>query len=212
MFFYVLNNSLSSLQLINCVFYFILLNYQSIKLSYLFKALFSFYITYVQEKHNHDGCTASGLCQLKHAGRPGRGRYSEKGPTCSCLDLTGQIERSLKSSFVKERAHIQSPTEDICAVYLNKTDTRSKLHLCQQRDFIFSCYRWLHKYQQVCGRRWLEKLKKRPHQVTSVIVFVVLAYYDTRSLFRLVTTVKTGLRSRDEVFNNHQKQLWECAE
>lgn len=109
MFFYVLNNSLSSLQLINCVFYFILLNYQSIKLSYLFKALFSFYITYVQEKHNHDGCTASGLCQLKHAGRPGRGRYSEKGPTCSCLDLTGLIERSLKSSFVEERAHIQSP-------------------------------------------------------------------------------------------------------
>lgn len=47
----------------------------------------------------------------------------------------------------------------------------------------------------------------RPHQATSVIVFVVLAYHVTRRLFRLLTTTKRDLKSRDEVYNNQQKQL-----
>lgn len=56
------------------------------------------------------------------------------------------------------------------------------------------------------------KAEKETTPGYSVIIFVVLPYYDTRSLFRLVTTVKTGLRSTHEVFNNHQNQLEECAE
>lgn len=47
----------------------------------------------------------------------------------------------------------------------------------------------------------------RPHQATSVIVFVVLAYHVTRRLFRLLATTKRDLKSRDEVYNNQQKQL-----
>lgn len=60
------------------------------------------------------------LCQLKHVRRPGRGRYSEKGPTCSCLDLTRQIERSLASEKLSCRGACMNTkpisTEDYCTV------------------------------------------------------------------------------------------------